>query len=176
MVSLLQRRWGKSAGRMQLLEVIFLRFYSSYSVCALRTAWKIFLFQSWSCTARLTVAWNAEGTNADLLISVFCMSFCWEECNLWGSSMATAVILSKWPKWPAQREFPEPDAMSFSCKVLWILTMQGSCCSVPGNDLESLDCPKNPLQDINLLKTIYGMDLDAADEGRLLRFQQDWCL
>ena len=55
--------WGKSAGRMQLLEVIFLRFNSSYSVCALRTAWKIFLFQSWSCTARLTVAWKAEGTN-----------------------------------------------------------------------------------------------------------------
>ena len=65
--------------------------------------------------------------------------------------MATAVILSKWPKWPAQREFSEPDAMSFSCKVLWILTMQGSCCSVPGNDLE-LDCLKNPLQDIKLVK------------------------
>lgn len=53
--------------------------------------------------------------------------------------------------------------------------MQGSCCSVPGNDLE-LDCLKNPLQDIKLLNTIYGMDLDAADEGRLLRFRQDWCL
>lgn len=78
MVSLLQRRWGKSAGRMQLLEVIFLRFYS-FTAAIPFAHWGQLERSFYSSPDLARQGWPSLGTQKEQkeqmlisLISVFC--------------------------------------------------------------------------------------------------------